>query len=157
MIKIAQGWSGLNFPKTASTTFLPYEGFHMCVHMLSFQCCLGTSRIIRSDPIPAIVDIPAISYVWMLTINYFLHGSFLFFSTRSLWHLTWSLVNDLQWVKCSPMVREMWIQSQVESYQRLKITVFDATLLSTRHCKAMNKGKVEQSRKWSTAIPYTTV
>ena len=25
-----------------------------------------------------------------------------------------------KWVECSPMVREMWVQSQVESYQRLK-------------------------------------
>ena len=31
----------------------------------------------------------------------------------SLWRLAW-------WFECSPMARETWVQSQVESYQRLK-------------------------------------
>ena len=35
--------------------------------------------------------------------------------------------------------------------------VLDATLLSTQHYKEKIKGKVEQSRKWSSVLPYTTV
>ena len=35
--------------------------------------------------------------------------------------------------------------------------VLNATLLSTRHYKVRIKGKVEQSRKWSSALPYTSV
>ena len=35
--------------------------------------------------------------------------------------------------------------------------VLDATLLSTQHYKVKIKGKVEQSREWSSALPYTLV
>ena len=35
--------------------------------------------------------------------------------------------------------------------------VLDATLLSTQHYKVRIKGKVEQSREWSSVIPYTLV
>ena len=35
--------------------------------------------------------------------------------------------------------------------------VLDATLFSTQHNKVRIKGKVEQSRKRSSAIPYTSV
>ena len=45
------------------------------------------------------------------------------------------------------MAQENGVQSQVESYQRLK------NLLNTQHYK----GKVEQSREWSSALPYTPV
>ncbi len=55
------------------------------------------------------------------------------------------------------MVRESWVQSQVESYQRLKKMVLDATLLSTQHYKVRIKGKVEQSREMSGSFPYTLV
>ena len=48
-------------------------------------------------------------------------------------------------------------QSQVESYQRLKKMVFDATLLNTQHYKVRIKGKVEQFREYSSALPYTLV
>ena len=33
----------------------------------------------------------------------------------------------------------------------------DTTLLNTQHYKARFKGKVEQSREWSSALPYTLV
>ena len=36
-------------------------------------------------------------------------------------------------------------------------TVLDATLLSTQHNKVLIKGKVEQSRERSSALPYTSV
>ena len=45
------------------------------------------------------------------------------------------------------MAREIWVQSQVESYQRLKKMVLDASLLNTQHYKVRIKGKVEQSRE----------
>ena len=33
--------------------------------------------------------------------------------------------------------------------------VLDASLLSTQHFKVKIKGKVELSREWSSALPYT--
>ena len=33
--------------------------------------------------------------------------------------------------------------------------VLDATLLNTQHYKIRFKGKLEQSREWSSALPYT--
>ena len=45
------------------------------------------------------------------------------------------------------LARETWVQSQVESYQRLKKMVLDASLLNTQHYKVRIKGKVEQSRE----------
>ena len=35
--------------------------------------------------------------------------------------------------------------------------VLDAALLNTQHYKVRIKGKVEQSREWSSALPYTSV
>ena len=35
--------------------------------------------------------------------------------------------------------------------------VLDAALLSTQHYKVRIKGKVEQSREWSSTVPYTLV
>ena len=35
--------------------------------------------------------------------------------------------------------------------------VLDAALLNTRHYKVMIKGKAEQSKEWSSALPYTSV
>ena len=55
------------------------------------------------------------------------------------------------------MARETWVQSQVESYQRLKKKVLDASLFNTQHYKVRIKGKVEQSRERSSAFPYTSV
>ena len=40
------------------------------------------------------------------------------------------------------MAQETLVQSQVESYQRLKKMVLDASLLNTRHYKVRIKGKV---------------
>ena len=36
-------------------------------------------------------------------------------------------------------------------------TELDTTLLNTQHYKVRFKGKVEQSREWSSALPYTLV
>ena len=35
--------------------------------------------------------------------------------------------------------------------------VFDASFLSTQYYNVRVKGKVEQSREWSSALPYTSV
>ena len=35
--------------------------------------------------------------------------------------------------------------------------VIDATLLNTQYYKVQIKGKVEQSREWSSTLPYTLV
>ena len=35
--------------------------------------------------------------------------------------------------------------------------VFDTDLLNTQHYKIRYKGKVEQSREWSSTFPYTSV
>ena len=51
------------------------------------------------------------------------------------------------------MVWETGVQSQVESYQRLKKMVLDAALLSTQHYKVRIKGKMEQSWGWNSALP----
>ena len=54
--------------------------------------------------------------------------------------------------------REIWVQSHVESYQKLKKKmVLDASLLNTQHYKVRIKGKVEQSRERSNAFHYTLV
>ena len=52
---------------------------------------------------------------------------------------------------------EIGVQSQVESYQRLKKMVLNATLFNTQYYKIRIKGKVEQSRERSSALPYTLV
>ena len=40
---------------------------------------------------------------------------------------------------------------------KIQKMVLVATLLSTQHDKVLIKGKVEQSREWSCALPYTSV
>ena len=55
------------------------------------------------------------------------------------------------------MAWETRIQLQVETYQRLKKMVLDAALLNTQHYKVWIKGKVEQSKEWSSTLPYTLV
>ena len=54
------------------------------------------------------------------------------------------------------MVRETWVQSQVVSYQNLKI-LLDTSLLNTQQYKVRIKGKVEQSREKSSTLPYSSV
>ena len=61
------------------------------------------------------------------------------------------------------MASENRVQSQVESYQRLKKkkkkkkNLQDAFLLSTQHYKVQIKGKVERSRERSSALPNISV
>ena len=52
------------------------------------------------------------------------------------------------------MIQETGVTPLLESYQRLKKMVVDATLLSTQHYKVRAKCKVEQSREWNSALPY---
>ena len=55
------------------------------------------------------------------------------------------------------MAQGTGVQSPVELYQRLKKIVLYAALLSTQHNEAKIKDKIEQSWKWSSALPYTSV
>ena len=55
------------------------------------------------------------------------------------------------------MVQETEVQFQVVSYQRLKKMVHNAALLNTQSYKVWIKDKVEQSREWSSTLPYTLV
>ena len=57
-------------------------------------------------------------------------------------------------VECLLMFLETRVHSQVESYQRFKKTLLDAALLNTQHYKVWTKGKMEQSREWSSALTY---
>ena len=41
--------------------------------------------------------------------------------------------------------------------QKTQKMVLDATVLNPQHYKVWIKGKVEQSREWSSALPYTSV
>ena len=73
--------------------------------------------------------------------------------------LIWELffLCSLPWlVEFSPMAWEIWVQFQVESYQRLKkwYSIPPCLTLSTQ---VRIKGKVEQSRGRSSALPYTLV
>ena len=67
----------------------------------------------------------------------------------------WITLTDMR-IECSPMVRKIGVQSQVESYQRLKKMVLDAALHNTQHYKVRIKDKVEQSMKRSSVLLYTT-
>ena len=61
-----------------------------------------------------------------------------------------------QWVECSPMVRDLGsIPGQVIP-KTLKM-VLDTSLLNTQQYKMCIKGKVEQSRERSSALPYTSM
>ena len=55
------------------------------------------------------------------------------------------------------MVLETGVQSQLESYQILKKMVRDSSLLNSQYYKLRIKGKVEQSKEWSSTLPYISV
>ena len=60
-------------------------------------------------------------------------------------------------VECSPMVRETGVQFQVELFGITQNVVLDNSLLNTQHNKVRFKGKVDQFREGSCALPYTLV
>ena len=57
----------------------------------------------------------------------------------------------------SPVARETGVQSLVEAYQRLKKWHFMLLCLTLSNYKVRIKGKVEQSRESSRALPYTSM
>ena len=59
-------------------------------------------------------------------------------------------------LECSPMIRETGVQSQVESYQRLKKWFLMPHLLNTQHYKERIKVIVEQYRARINTLPYTS-
>ena len=48
-------------------------------------------------------------------------------------------------------------QDSIPSRVIPKTKKIDATLLNTQHYKVRIKGKVEQSREWSSILPYTSM
>ena len=59
-------------------------------------------------------------------------------------------------IECLPKARDTGMETYVELSKSLK-NVLDAALLNTQHYKVRIKGKVEQSREGSSALPYTLV
>ena len=49
------------------------------------------------------------------------------------------------------------IPGRVIPKTKKKKMILDAALLNTQHYKVRIKGKVEKSREWSSALPYTSV
>ena len=64
-------------------------------------------------------------------------------------------VRQANWTEL--MAQETGVQSQVESYQRLKKMVHDTSLFNIQYYKVSIKGKVEPSKERSSAFPYTSV
>ena len=50
-----------------------------------------------------------------------------------------------------------WVSISGRVIPKTQKMVLDFTLLNTQHYKVRIKGKMEQSRKWSSALPYTSV
>ena len=57
-----------------------------------------------------------------------------------------------QWLECSPVAQQTWVQSRVESHERLKIP--DATLLNAQHYKV--RIKVKWSNPGKGVVPSRT-
>ena len=90
--------------------------------------------------------------------SYYLYHTAIILNVYSCYCSYYTAIISLAWwVECLLMVQETGVQSQVKPYQRLKKMVLDAALLSTQHYKVRIKGKVEQSREWSSGLPYTLV
>ena len=80
---------------------------------------------------------------------------------------SWSVLLDIKfilyrgrlfltkWFEFLPMIRETGVQSQIESYKRIKKTTVDTSLLNNQYYKIWMKGKVEQTTERSSALPYT--
>ena len=54
-------------------------------------------------------------------------------------------------------IQSQVVKKQTKTKQRLKKMVLDASLLNTQHYKVQIKGRVQQSRKWSSTLPYISV
>ena len=63
----------------------------------------------------------------------------------------------VEWVECSLIIRETWVQSPGRVISKTLKMVFDTFLLKTQQYKLRIKGKVEQSRERSSALLYTLV
>ena len=55
------------------------------------------------------------------------------------------------------MVMETWASIPGRVITKTQKMVLDANLLNTKHYKGWTKGKGEQFREWSSAIPYIPV
>ena len=68
-----------------------------------------------------------------------------------------SLGTLAQRLECSPMARDDLGSIPGRVIPKTLKMELDTTLLNTQHYKVRFKGKVEQSREWSSALPYTLV
>ena len=73
---------------------------------------------------------------------------------NTYWYFHILYIGLMSWVFLNGL--RDWVQSKVESYQTQKM-VLDPALLNTQHYKVRIKGKVEQSREWSSILFYTSV
>ena len=64
------------------------------------------------------------------------------------WFFKWSIGSLVKWVKCSPVVRETWVQCQVALPKTLKMEL-DTSFHNTQQYKVRIKGKGEQSKERS--------
>ena len=55
------------------------------------------------------------------------------------------------------MAQETWVQSQGRVIPKTQKMVLDGAFLNTQYYKVGVKCNVEQSREWSSALPYTLV
>ena len=59
-----------------------------------------------------------VTFIFHSFFNFLARSRYLFFFSHSFRFILWS-AGLAQRLECSPMARETWVQSQVESYQRL--------------------------------------
>ena len=97
--------------------------------------------------------IKSISFYWLLLLNLFhLH-------TTKLWHLYYQFTNRAIGLMSRVFANGPQDQGSIRGQviPKTQQMVLDATLLNTQHYKVRIKGKVEQSRERSSALPYTLV
>ena len=75
-------------------------------------------------------------------------------SFRDIYIFTGTLAQRLE---CSPMALGDLGSIPGRVIPKTLKMELDTTLLNTQHYKVRFKGKVEQSREWSSALPYTLV
>ena len=76
---------------------------------------------------------------------------------RLLTHNRISLLASSKCVECLPIVWETWVQSQVESYQRLKKWYLMPSCLTLSIIRYVSRLRMEQTRRRSSALPYISV
>ena len=91
-------------------------------------------------------------FIFFLIIYSYHFVAYYQFSLYYTWFSWYCFV--LLWLECSPMARETWVQSQVESYQRLKkwYVMPPSLTLSITGCRS----RVKWSNLWKGVAPSPT-